>query len=118
MTEIETPTWAQLQLVETRGADGILDLALVGELDLAVAAALSHRLDELGRGGTRARLDLSRLEFIDASGLRALTRAARRRCGSGEQLVEIGHEITPAVRHMIDLVGASPILWPTHHPRK
>src|SRR5437763_4899531 len=76
MTETDDPVWAQLQLVENRGADGILHIALVGELDLAVAAPLSSHFDQLGRGGTRARVDLSQLEFIDVSGVRALMRAA------------------------------------------
>jgi anti-anti-sigma factor len=115
MTEIDDSELAQLQLVETRDADGILDVALVGELDLAVVDRLSRRLEQLSRGGTRARVDLSRLEFIDVSGVRALMRAAQHRCRHDEQLLEIGREITPIVRRVIDLVGAASILWPTNH---
>jgi anti-anti-sigma factor len=115
VTEIEHVLWTHLQLVETCDADGILHVALVGELDLAVANRLFSHLDQLTRGGTRVRVDLSGLEFIDVSGVRALMRAAQRRCQHGEQLVEIGHEMTPIVRRLIDLLGAAPSLWPTTH---
>jgi anti-anti-sigma regulatory factor len=62
----------------------------------------------------RARVDLSRLEFIDVSGARALMRAAQHRSRRGERLLEIGREITPIVRRVIDLVGAASILRPTN----
>src|SRR5581483_12016961 len=57
--EIDDSTWRQLELVESCDADGILRIAMVGELDLAVAVQLSSRLDQLMRDGTPARLDLS-----------------------------------------------------------
>lgn len=109
------PAWAQFQLVESRDSDGILRIALVGELDLAVAGRLSSRLDQLADGWTRARLDLSQLEFMDLSGVRALMRAVQPRNQQREQLLEIGHDTTPIVRRVIDLVGAGPVLWPTNH---
>ena len=113
--EIDDSTWSQLELVESCDADGILRIAMVGELDLAVAAQLSSRLDQLMRDGTRARLDLSRLEFIDLRGVRTLMRAAQHRNQHGEEHLEIGHDTTLAVRRMFDLVGAGPLLWPTNH---
>jgi anti-anti-sigma factor len=115
MIEIGHSMWTQLQLVETCDTDGILHIALVGELDVAVADRVSSRLDQLKRGGTRARLDLSQLEFTDVSGVRTLMRAAQHRDRHGEQLFEIGHDLMPIVRRVIDLVGAAPILWPTNH---
>jgi anti-anti-sigma factor len=113
MIDIGDPLWTQLQLVESPGPDGIVNIALVGELDLSVVHQFSSHLDQLRRGGVRVRLDLSELEFTDVSGVRALMRAAQYRCESGEQLLEIDHAITPAVRRVLDLVGAGPTLWPT-----
>lgn len=115
MIEIDHPIWTQLQLVESRDPDGVLRIALVGELDLAVAGRLSSRLDQLADGWTRARLDLSRLEFMDLSGVRALMRAVQHRNQHREQLIEIGRDTTRIVRRVIDLVGAGPVLWPTNH---
>src|SRR5437660_12475408 len=112
MIEIDQPIWTQLQLLESRDSDGILRIALVGELDLAVAGHLSSRLDQLADGWTRARLDLTRLEFMDVSGLRTLMRAVQHRNQHREQLLEICHDTTPIVRRLIDLVGAGPVLWP------
>lgn len=115
MIELDEPIWTQLQLVESRDSDGILRIALVGELDLAVAGRLSSRLDQLADGWTRARLDLSQLEFMDLSGVRTLMRAVQHRNQHREQLLEIGQDTTPIVRRLIDLVGAAPVLWPKNH---
>lgn len=88
-----------------------LRLALVGELDVAVVRQLADRLQELRRGGYSVCLDLSRLLFMDSTGLRELiteVAAARR---DGWEL-EMGPELTDQVARLIDLVGARSYFWP------
>lgn len=92
--------------------DGVLRLSLLGELDLAGAAELESCLRELSSAGTPVRLDLSGLEFTDSTGLRTLitcAEAARR----DQWQLEIDRELLPQVHRVIELVGASPYLWPS-----
>ena len=88
-----------------------LRLALVGELDVAVVKRLADRLHELRKGGYLVWLDLSRLDFIDSTGLRELIAevSESRRDGWG---LEIGDELTDQVARVIDLVGARSYFWP------
>ena len=53
-------------------ADGAVRMTLTGELDLSATDGLRARLDEVQRPERRVRLDLSELEFIDCSGIRAI----------------------------------------------
>ena len=73
---------APFQIEERAEAHGVVRLAIAGELDLYTRSAVEYRLRDLASRRVSVRLDLSRLEFIDASGLRVLMRAfteARRR---------------------------------------
>ena len=102
------------RVVEGRDRDGVLRITLIGELDLAVADRLSARLDQLRSDRIAVRLDLSRLEFIDSSGIRVLIHAAQHASeNGGEPLVEFADEVTQNVERVIGLVGAAPILWPS-----
>jgi anti-anti-sigma factor len=60
-------------------------VAAQGELDIASAPALEEELGRvMGEPGVEAAvLDLSALEFIDSSGLRAVVMAAQRAAGEG-----------------------------------
>jgi anti-sigma B factor antagonist len=62
-------------------------LTLAGELDLATAPVLRERLDAALHGGAVVVIDLSRLRFIDSSGLGMLVGAERQLRESGGQLV-------------------------------
>jgi anti-anti-sigma factor len=62
-------------------------LTLAGELDLATAPVLQERLDAAMRGTAAVVIDLSRLRFIDSSGLGMLVAAERQLRDSGGQLV-------------------------------
>lgn len=91
--------------------DGALRLALRGELDMAVADALTQRLRELKQRKAFVRLDLARLEFMDSSGLRAVSMALADASQDGWKL-EIADEVTPPVARLIDLAGVRPRFWP------
>jgi anti-sigma B factor antagonist len=91
--------------------DGVVWLALFGELDLSVSDEFRHRLGELRRGGLDVRLDLSQLEFIDSSGLRELIGAVSESRRDGCRL-EVGTDVQGTVRRVIDLVGVGSYIWP------
>jgi anti-anti-sigma factor len=72
-----------------RGADVVVMLA--GELDLAGSTALEAEIERQADSGGAERvvLDLSRLEFMDSSGLRAVALADRRMREAGRRLALI-----------------------------
>jgi anti-anti-sigma factor len=88
-----------------------LRLALVGELDVAVVKKLADRLTQLRLGGYAVRLDLTRLEFIDSTGLRELLSEVSNSRRDGWRL-QIGDQLTDPVARVIDLVGARSYFWP------
>ena len=97
---------------ESHDRDGVARLELVGELDLAVGEQLLTRLRPLLARGTRVRIDLSRLEFIDSRGMYALIRAVVLGRQAGQQLVEIDRKLSANVRDTLELAGVARMLWP------
>ena len=89
--------------------DGRHALVLSGELDLAVAAGLETTLLGLcGEGVSGIELDLSRLTFMDSTGLRAVLRAQ-------ELCAERGYDflVIPGsgqVRRLLELTGTTNVL--------
>ena len=81
-----SPPGSTLSIERHRLADGSIQVALVGELDLASLHLLDQELDRIVPSDKRLVLDLRRLEFIDSSGLHALLRADRRLTDAGGQL--------------------------------
>jgi anti-sigma B factor antagonist len=81
--------------VETADRKGVTVVELAGELDVTTAGDLRAALQEIDLdGGIEVRTDLSRLEFLDSSGMGVLVSACRRIreaggafsavCGDGE----------------------------------
>ena len=101
----------QFRMKEIRDGNGGCCLALIGELDLAVADQFSARLRDLAGDGVVVRLDLAGLEFIDSSGIRELLAAISAARRDGRRL-EIGSDLTSQVRRLFELVGAGPYVWP------
>lgn len=76
-------------------------LRLVGELDIASDRELADALEtEIARGGD-VTLDLSGLEFIDSSGVRALIRAAEALQSKGRLILR---SPAPPVKRVLDLM--------------
>lgn len=103
-------TWFEMR--EGEDEDGVLRLSLTGELDLQGVERLTARIGQLRSAGVAVRLDLSQVEFIDSSGLNALISAAHAARSNGWQL-EVDRRVHPQVERVIELVGASPYIWPT-----
>jgi anti-sigma B factor antagonist len=99
------------EIQESVDDDGAARVALVGELDIAVADGVEERLRLLRDAGRRVRLDLSQLDFIDSSGVRAIVLGLKHARQGGHEL-DVDHEISPTVRRMIDIMGIAPQLWP------
>lgn len=91
--------------------DGVDELLLVGELDLASAGELERHVAMLclsDGGGREIVLDLARLDFVDSTGLRAML-AARQVCeqsGCSLTLRNCGER----VRRVLDLTGMDAVL--------
>jgi anti-anti-sigma factor len=83
--------------------DGYVRLSLTGELDMMSTPLLDHRLASLRAARSPVRLDLSKLEFIDSTGLHLLVRTVGEARLKGWQL-EIDPEISPPVRSAFRLV--------------
>ena len=66
--------------IETRGdADGVVNVVLSGEFDLAGIELFDAAISSLeGQGAATIVVDLTGLRFMDSSGLRALVLADRR----------------------------------------
>jgi anti-anti-sigma factor len=92
-------------------ADGAVRMTLTGELDLSATDGLKARLDEVQRSKRRVRLDLSELEFIDCSGIRAIldAMAEARRDGCA---FEVDPSVSPIVRRIVSLGAIAAELWP------
>lgn len=102
----------RFEMHQQHDADGAVRLSLIGELDLAATQRLQLRLRELKTERAAVRLDLSRLEFVDSTGLRTLIKGAEDAQRDGWQL-EVERNVTPQVGRVIELVGASAYLWPS-----
>ena len=103
-------TSVRFRMRERFDPDGALRLALSGELDMSVAQALADRLTRLRNEGYVVRVDLSRLEFIDSSGLRELIVAARPRWDTAR--LEVDRRVSDPVRRVIELAGVHSRFWP------
>jgi len=89
---------------EVIGSRGLHWLSLTGELDIASAPELEARIERLCvDGASVVVLDLSKLAFMDSTGLQAVL-AATKRCGQdGLEILLAG--ATGAVQRLFELTG-------------
>jgi anti-anti-sigma factor len=93
---------AELTIHESRSGLAVR-LSLSGELDLGSAPLLEDRLARLRVAKSSVRLDLSRLEFIDSTGLHLLVRTVGDAQIKGWDL-EIEPDVAPDVMRLFKLV--------------
>jgi anti-anti-sigma factor len=91
--------------------DGTVRLTLLGDLDLTAADTLSTRLAALKTSGYPARLDLSKLAFIDSPGLQTLLLALTDARWTGWQL-DFAPKVSPSVQRAVQMMGIAQVLWP------
>ena len=74
--------------VESEERDGLVHVSLRGELDLSTVGKVDDELQRLEASKTGVvLLDLSRLTFLDSTGLRCVVRADERAREEGRRLV-------------------------------
>jgi anti-sigma B factor antagonist len=77
---------------------------LSGDLDAQTAPLLDEAVDRAAEDGSgRVVLDLSRVEFVDSSGLRSMVRAA----GPGGEREVVLRSPGRATRRILDITGLS-----------
>lgn len=103
-----SPRYNHLRIVVKRGGGGRVTVRLAGELDCASAGIAHLALERAGSDAVEIVLDLSRVVFLDASGLRFLLSAQQRARAAHRRLVICRPSRT--VRCMLELTGASRLL--------
>ncbi len=99
------------EIQESVDGDGGLRVALIGELDIAVADAVEERLRQYRDGGRTVRLDLSQLDFIDSSGVQTVVLGLKHARRNGHELV-VDRHVSASVQRMIEMMGIGAALWP------
>jgi len=108
-TGVSNPT--EFRIEQSTDGSGKVRLHLLGELDVAVASTLTAQLAALKQNHAAVRLDLSRLDFMDSTGLGTVLTAVldARRDG---WMLEVDPTLARAVKRIVDVSGVSPYLWP------
>jgi anti-anti-sigma factor len=96
---------------ETVDPDGSVRLSLLGELDHIASDGLLARLNHWKAAGDPVRLDLSRLQFIDSSGVRTILVSVRE-ARSRSWLLEVMPQVSWQVQQVFDVLGVGAVLWP------
>ena len=99
------------EIRESIDGDGSVRVALIGELDIAVADAVEQRLRQLRDDGRPARIDLSELDFIDSSGVQSVVLGLKHARRSGHPL-EVDRRVSSSVERLIEMMGIGEQLWP------
>jgi len=95
--------------LQLEARNGVVRIAVGGELDMASAPALAGSLEGAELGGTHAIiLDLRDTTFIDSSGLRAILKASERATSNGHQLAIVG--VNPSARQLFELTGTEHLI--------
>ena len=102
-----SPRHNQLRFAVERH-DGRVIVRLAGELDCASAAIAHLALERAATDGTEIALDLSRVVFLDAAGLRFLISAQRRARAADRRMIV--RRPSRSVRRLLDLTGVRPLL--------
>ena len=102
---MSSPGTPRFAIEQSHADDGVLVLAVSGELDLAGAPELHELVEQARAAGTPVRVDLRPLSFMDSSGLRVLLGAAVH-ARDGEWRFEVVPG-TGAVDRIFDSAGVS-----------
>jgi anti-sigma B factor antagonist len=88
--------------IQEHEEDAGLRLILTGELDFGTAPVLEERLRRLAAEERTVRLDLSKLEFMDSTGIHVLLNALQTASGNGSRF-EVIPEFSPQVARVLRL---------------
>ena len=94
-----------VEFEHSKADDGSPVLAIGGEIDLAVAQRLAQELDDLiGHADAAGIVDLSRVSFMDSSGVRELLKA--RQSAEQRNVVMILRSPSDSCKHVLQVSGA------------
>jgi anti-anti-sigma factor len=105
------PLHSLFDVRQRHDADGAVRMTLMGELDLSTTQRFKAGLDELQRSRRPIRLDLSELEFVDCSGIRAILDAMADARREGRAL-DVDRSVSPIVGRIVSLGAITGELWP------
>jgi anti-anti-sigma factor len=109
--------YGAFDLEQSVDSDGYVRLSLLGELDHASSDGLRKRVTDLKASGESVRLDLSRLAFIDSSGVRAVLLSVQDATRDNWRF-EIDPQVSGHVQHVFDVLGVDAVLWPQSDPTR
>lgn len=96
--------------VESERTDAVQHVRVLGEMDLSVVAELDSEMRRAeATDATEIQLDLDRLEFLDASGVRLLLELNRRSRSDGGRL-RIRPASSPQVQRLLEVTGVDELL--------
>ena len=95
--------------ITTRTQQGVMVVAIAGNLDSNTSPRAQQELDAiLAGGGRKIAVDFTALDYISSAGLRVLLGAAKRLSAAGGELRTFG--LNETVREVFDISGFSTIL--------
>jgi anti-anti-sigma factor len=89
--------------------DGWVRVCVEGELALTSASLLERAVEHELEANSDVLLDLSRIEFIDSTGLRAMTALVRTAKANGRKL-SLSAELPRHARRLMEIVGLLPFV--------
>jgi anti-anti-sigma factor len=105
---LDEPRESESVTVRTSG-QGAVRVIIEGEIDLGRFEELDNALDSAQVDpGSRLEIDLRRVSFMDAQGLRLLVRAQARAVERGHELVIV--DPNPFIQHMIEICRLNTML--------
>jgi anti-anti-sigma factor len=100
--------WSHQLLCRREDLEGVVYLALTGELDLASVPVLQMHLKSVADTDDNLIIDMSRLRYIDSSGAKALLDAHRTYARTGRELGLAAP--SPMTRRILEVLGLETVL--------
>jgi anti-sigma B factor antagonist len=95
--------------VQSDETEGTAVVTVSGEVDIATAAAITEAIDEHRAAGRPVLMDLSRVVFMDSTGVRTLIAAAKQSQGQPGQFA-IRSSLAPPVQRGLQMMGVLELL--------
>jgi anti-anti-sigma factor len=105
----ELPSSAPFALRLEPMGGGWVRVCVEGELALTSASLLELAVERELHADTDILLDLSRIDFIDSTGLRAMTALVRNAKANGRKL-KLSSDLPPHARRLMEIVGLLPFV--------
>ena len=107
---LRRPKLTDFQIDETIDSSGASRLVLLGELDVATSPGLGRRLSQLAVAEQRVVVDLSRVSFMDCTGLAVFINVFADARKNGWRL-EIDPSVSSQVAYLIEVAGVGELFW-------